>query len=95
MKAQVVEEVEEGGGGMEAAARWRRRMCSWKAPWRARTPIVALVVTGRGEGKEEEEDMVVRESGGLVCRGGVKKFVEDVLGSFDSWSLPGYDDGGL
>ena len=43
--------------GVVVAARWRREMCSTKAPWRARTPIVRgfgalllLLVLGGGEG---------------------------------------------
>jgi len=30
--------------GVWVAARWRREMCSTKAPWRARTPIVRDVL---------------------------------------------------
>ena len=46
--------------GVVVAARWRREMCSTKAPWRARTPIVrgfggalllvVVLVLGGGEG---------------------------------------------
>jgi len=45
-----------GGGGCEGgfagerreAAERRRRMCSWKAPWRARTPTVMGVIGEKG-----------------------------------------------
>ena len=39
-----------GRDEMRAAAAWRSFVCSWKAPWRARTPTVM----GVGVGIEEE-----------------------------------------
>lgn len=35
-------------GESREAAEWRRRICSWKAPWRARTPTVMGVIGEKG-----------------------------------------------